>query len=419
MRDQKNLFANIDWPLVGFYIGLIFIGWINIYSAGLNQQHLYIFDTTQRYGMQMIWILTSFALAIMILLLDAKLFTAFAYPLYFIGTLVLIFVVFGGIEVGGSKSWLSLGFVRIQPAEFTKITTALALAKYLSVLNLNVRETQNKVLPVLLILLPAIIIRLQKETGSALVYGSFLLVLYREGLSGNYLMLGLAVVVVFILTLIFGHIIMIGILLMIALILFFFIRKNRKNILSLVGLFLISAAFVFTVNYAFEHFLEQHQKTRINVLLGKEYDPKGAGYNVTQSKIAIGSGGFIGKGFLKGTQTKFKFVPAQDTDFIFCTVGEEWGFLGSSALIALFILLFIRILKVAERQRSPFARIYGYCVAAILFSHFAINIAMTIGLAPVIGIPLPFFSYGGSSLWAFTILLFIFIKQDANRLQLL
>ena len=419
MRDQKNLFANIDWPLVGFYIGLIFIGWINIYSAGLNQQHLYIFDTTQRYGMQMIWILTSFALAIMILLLDAKLFTAFAYPLYFIGTLVLIFVIFGGIEVGGSKSWLSLGFVRIQPAEFTKITTALALAKYLSVLNLNVRETQNKVLPVLLILLPAIIIRLQKETGSALVYGSFLLVLYREGLSGNYLMLGLAVVVVFILTLIFGHIIMIGILLIIALILFFFIRKNRKNILSLVGLFLISAAFVFTVNYAFEHFLEQHQKTRINVLLGKEYDPKGAGYNVTQSKIAIGSGGFIGKGFLKGTQTKFKFVPAQDTDFIFCTVGEEWGFLGSSALIALFILLFIRILKVAERQRSPFARIYGYCVAAILFSHFAINIAMTIGLAPVIGIPLPFFSYGGSSLWAFTILLFIFIKQDANRLQLL
>ena len=212
---------------------------------------------------------------------------------------------------------------------------------------------------------------------------------------------------------------MIGILFIIAMILLFFIRKNRKNILSLVGLFLISAAFVFTVNYAFEHFLEQHQKTRINVLLGKEYDPKGAGYNVTQSKIAIGSGGFIGKGFLKGTQTKFKFVPAQDTDFIFCTVGEEWGFLGSSALIALFILLFIRILKVAERQRSPFARIYGYCVAAILFSHFAINIAMTIGLAPVIGIPLPFFSYGGSSLWAFTILLFIFIKQDANRLQLL
>ncbi|NWJ52776.1 MAG: rod shape-determining protein RodA [Bacteroidetes bacterium] len=419
MRDQRNLFANIDWQLVGFYIGLILIGWINIYSAGLNQQHLYIFDTSQRYGMQMIWILTSFALAFMILLTDSKVFTTFAYPLYFIGTLVLIFVIFGGTEVGGSKSWLSLGIFRIQPAEFTKITTALALAKYLSVLNLNVKETHNKILPVLLILLPAIIIRLQKETGSALVYGSFLLVLYREGLSGNYLMLGLGIVVLFILTLIFGHLIMIGILLIIALILLFFIRKNRKNIFSLIGLFLISATFVFTVNYAFEHFLEQHQKTRINVLLGKEYDPKGAGYNVTQSKIAIGSGGFIGKGFLKGTQTKFKFVPAQDTDFIFCTVGEEWGFLGSSILMALFVLLFIRILKVAERQRSPFARIYGYCVAAILFSHFAINIAMTIGLAPVIGIPLPFFSYGGSSLWAFTILLFIFIKQDSNRLQLI
>ncbi len=419
MRDQKNLFANIDWPLVGFYIGLILIGWINIYSAGLNQQHLFIFDTSQRYGMQMIWILTSFALAFMILLTDSKVFTTFAYPLYFIGTLVLIFVIFGGTEVGGSKSWLSLGILRIQPAEFTKITTALALAKYLSVLNLNVKETHNKILPVLLIIVPAIIIRLQKETGSALVYGSFLLVLYREGLSGNYLILGLGVVILFILTLIFGHLIMIGILFIIALILLFFIRKNRKNILSLVGLFLITATFVFTVNYAFEHFLEQHQKTRINVLLGKEYDPKGAGYNVTQSKIAIGSGGFIGKGFLKGTQTKFKFVPAQDTDFIFCTVGEEWGFLGSSILMALFVLMFIRILKVAERQRSPFARIYGYCVAAILFSHFAINIAMTIGLAPVIGIPLPFFSYGGSSLWAFTILLFIFIKQDSNRLQLI
>lgn len=419
MRDQKNLFANIDWPLVGFYIGLVFIGWINIYSAGLNQQHLYIFDTTQRYGMQMIWILTSFALAFMILLIDSKVFTTFAYPLYFIGLIVLIFVIFGGTEVGGSKSWLSLGPLRIQPAEFTKITTALALAKYLSVLNLNIKETHNKILPVLLIIVPAIVIRLQKETGSALVYGSFLLVLYREGLSGNYLMLGLGIVILFILTLIFGHLIMIGILLIIALILLFFIRKNRKNILSLIGLFLISATFVFTVNYAFEHFLEQHQKTRINVLLGKEYDPKGAGYNVTQSKIAIGSGGFIGKGFLKGTQTKFKFVPAQDTDFIFCTVGEEWGFLGSSILMALFVLLFIRILKVAERQRSPFARIYGYCVAAILFSHFAINIAMTIGLAPVIGIPLPFFSYGGSSLWAFTALLFIFIKQDSNRLQLI
>jgi rod shape determining protein RodA len=419
MRDQKNLFANIDWPLVGFYIGLILIGWINIYSAGLNQQHLYIFDTSQRYGMQMIWILTSFALAFMILLTDSKVFTTFAYPLYFIGILVLIFVIFGGTEVGGSKSWLSLGFLRIQPAEFTKITTALAVAKYLSVLNLNIKETHNKILPVLLIIVPAIIIRLQKETGEALVYGSFLLVLYREGLSGNYLMLGLGIVVLFILTLIFGHLIMIGILFIIAMILLFFIRKNRKNILSLIGLFLLSAAFVFTVNYAFEHLLEQHQKTRINVLLGKEYDPKGAGYNVTQSKIAIGSGGFIGKGFLKGTQTKFKFVPAQDTDFIFCTVGEEWGFLGSSALMALFVLMFIRILKVAERQRSPFARIYGYCVASILFTHFAINIAMTIGLAPVIGIPLPFFSYGGSSLWAFTILLFIFIKQDSNRLQLI
>lgn len=419
MRQQSRLFANIDWTLVGLFLLLVLIGWVNIYASGLNEEHPYIYDTSQRYGMQMLWILSSFVIAFMILLIDSKLFTAFAFPIYIIGILTLILVLFVGTEVAGSKSWLSIGAFRIQPAEFAKITTALAMAKYLSSLNINLQQLQNKIIPVILMLVPAIIIRLQKETGSALVYGGFLLVLYREGLSGNYLLLGISVIILFILTLLFGKFIMITVLLIIALCLLYLIRRNRKNIVSLVGIFVLASSFAFTVDYSFEHFLEPHQKTRINVLLGKESDPKGAGYNVEQSKIAIGSGGFFGKGFLNGTQTKFKFVPAQDTDFIFCTVGEEWGFVGSTFLIGIYIFLITHIVKVAERQRSPFARIYGYSVAAIFFMHFAINIAMTIGLAPVIGIPLPFLSYGGSSLWAFTILLFIFIKQDSNRMQLI
>ncbi|MDP4291714.1 MAG: rod shape-determining protein RodA [Bacteroidota bacterium] len=418
-REQPRLFANIDWILVGIYFALVLIGWMNIYASGLNDAHPLIYDTTQRYGKQMLWILAAFAIALMILLIDSKLFTTFAYPIYVVGILVLIFTIFAGTEVSGSKSWLSLGSFRIQPAEFTKITTALVLAKYMSTLNINVKELHNKIIPIILMVLPAVIIRLQKETGSALVYGGFLLVLYREGLSGNYLLLGIGVVLLFILTLLFGKFIMITILFIIALALFLLIQKRRKNIISLIGLFLLTSIFAFSVDYSFEHFLEAHQKTRINVLLGKETDPKGAEYNVDQSKIAIGSGGFFGKGFLNGTQTKYKFVPAQDTDFIFCTVGEEWGFLGSSVLIGLYILLLTRIVRVAERQRSPFARIYGYGVASVFFMNFAINIAMTIGLAPVIGIPLPFLSYGGSSLWAFTILLFIFIKQDSNRLLLI
>jgi rod shape determining protein RodA len=419
MKAQPRLFANIDWTLVGLFFALCMIGWLNVYASGLNDTHPQIWDTSQRYGKQMLWVLSAFAIAFMVLLIDSKLFTTFAYPIYIFGVLLLLVTIVAGTEVSGSKSWLAIGSFRIQPAEFTKITTALALAKYLSTLNINVKELHNKVIPVLLFLVPAVIIRLQKETGSALVYFGFVLVLYREGLSGNYLLMGIAVVFLFILTLLFGKITMIIILFIVALALFLLIRKNRKNVFSLIGLFLLTSAFAFTVDYSFEHFLEQHQKTRINVLLGKESDPKGAEYNVDQSKIAIGSGGFVGKGFLNGTQTKYKFVPAQDTDFIFCTVGEEWGFMGSSVLIGLYVLLLTRIIKVAERQRSPFARIYGYGIASVFLMNFSINIAMTIGLAPVIGIPLPFLSYGGSSLWAFTILLFIFIKQDSNRLQLI
>jgi rod shape determining protein RodA len=266
---------------------------------------------------------------------------------------------------------------------------------------------------------PALIIILQNETGSALVYGSFILVLFREGLSGNFLILGLMMVVLFVLALLVDETILSIILAIVAAGSLFFIRRKMRNILAVVGILIAALSFVYSVDYAFVNILEPHQKKRINVLLGKEVDPKGAGYNVNQSMIAIGSGGVLGKGFLKGTQTKFNYVPEQSTDFIFCTVGEEWGFVGSVVVIGLFIVLLLRIIYLAERQRSAFSRIYGYGLASIIFIHLAINIGMTIGLAPVVGIPLPFFSYGGSSLWSFTILTFIFVRLDAYRFQIL
>lgn len=332
---------------------------------------------------------------------------------------MLLAVLLVGNVTSGSKSWFLIGNFKLQPSEFAKFATCLALAKYLSALNIKIQDIRTKIITAFIIGLPVLLIFLQNDTGSALVYTAFIFVLYREGLSGNVLILGVLGIALFFLALLINQYIILGVLLAIALILFKYIRKRRKEITILVGSFIIIAGFVFSVNYIYENVLEEHQKGRIDVLLGKEVDLKGIGYNVNQSKIAIGSGGFIGKGFLQGTQTKYNFVPEQSTDFIFCTIGEEWGFVGSSIVIVLYVLLFLRIIMMAERQRSSYSRIYGYGVASILFFHFVINIAMTIGLAPVVGIPLPFISYGGSSLWAFTILLFVFIKQDANRLQLL
>lgn len=405
--------------MVSLYLVLVLMGWVNIYAAVYNDEHNSILDMSQSYGMQLVWIGTAVALALAVLITDTKFFTAFAYLIYGITIIALLAVLIGGKEISGSKSWFQVGSFAIQPAEFAKFSTNLAIARYLSGLNINVNSLKTKLLPLALIGLPAILILLQNDTGSALVYSAFVLVLYRQGLSGNLLVIGVFTAILFLMALLFNKYIIISVIFSIGLFLFFFIRKNRKNILVLLGIVVIASTFTFSVDYGFEHLMEPHQKARINVLLGKEIDLKGAGYNVNQSKIAIGSGGFIGKGFLKGTQTKYNFVPEQSTDFIFCTVGEEWGFLGVLVVISLFIGLFIRIVQMAERQRSDFSRIYGYGVAAILFFHFVVNIGMTIGLMPVIGIPLPFFSYGGSSLWAFTILLFIFIKQDAYRLQLL
>jgi rod shape determining protein RodA len=295
----------------------------------------------------------------------------------------------------------------------------MALAKYLSTMGIKMQNMKTKIISFLIIAMPAAIILKQNDTGSALVYASFIFVMYREGLSGNILIFGFVAAVLFVLTLLVSKIVLLSIIVGIGVIVFFLARKRRQNILVVLAGVIISCSIVLSVDYAFNHVLQEHQRTRINVLLGKEIDLKGAGYNVNQSKIAIGSGGFLGKGFLNGTQTKYDFVPEQSTDFIFCTVGEEWGFLGSLIVIGMFMVLLARILFVAERQRSQFSRIYGYGVASILFFHLMINVGMAIGLAPVIGIPLPFFSYGGSSLWSFTILLFIFIKLDAYRLQIL
>jgi len=414
----RNIYGKIDWGTVWLYIILVILGWVSIYSSVYDETHNSILDISQRYGKQMIWIIAAGVIAFIIMLIDAKVFNAFAYILYGMSVLLLIAVLGIGAEISGSRSWFQVGSIAIQPAEFAKFAACLALARYLSSYSTDFNVMRTKVISMVIIFIPAILILLQNDTGSAVVYIALILVLYREGLSGYFLISGVIIVVLFIMTLLINQYIMVFILTALSVLLYYFNRSLRKRWWLIIAIWLTSVGVVFTVDYVFDHFLEAHQKTRINVLIGKESDPKGAGYNVNQSKIAIGSGGLIGKGFLKGTQTKYNFVPEQSTDFIFCTVGEEWGFAGSTLVIVLFVFLLYRLVKMAERQRSDFSRIYGYGVIAILFFHFSVNIGMTIGLVPVIGIPLPFLSYGGSSLWAFTVLLFIFIKLDANRLAL-
>ena len=418
-RNTDAVLQNIDWILVSLYLILVIMGWFNIYAAVYNEEYKSIFDTSQSYGMQLVWIGTSLMIAFVILVIDGEFFPKFAWVLYAAFILLLIVVIFAGKEVKGSKSWIELGAFRIQPAEFAKFATNLALAKYLSNINIKFEKLNTKLIAAAIFAVPALIIIAQNETGSALVYGSFILVLYREGLSGNILIMGVAMVILFIAALLMDEMVLVTIMGIIAAGSFFFVRFKMRNLLIVSGILLASVAFVHSVDYTFTNILEPHQKKRINVLLGKEVDPKGAGYNVNQSMIAIGSGGVLGKGYLNGTQTKYNYVPEQSTDFIFCTVGEEWGFLGSVTVMGLFIFLLLRLIYLAERQRSTFSRIYGYGLASIIFIHLAINIGMTIGLAPVVGIPLPFFSYGGSSLWSFTVLTFIFVRLDAYRFEIL
>jgi rod shape determining protein RodA len=418
VTKERNIYGKIDWITVWLYIILVLMGWVSVYSSVYDETHSSILDISQRYGKQMIWIIAGGVIAFIIMLMDAKVYNAFAYIIYGLSIVILLTVLGIGTTISGSKSWFQVGGFAIQPAEFAKFATCLALARYLSSYATDMNVLRTKIISTILIFTPAVLILLQNDTGSAVVYIALILVLYREGLSGYFLISGVIVVVLFVMTLLINQHVMAFLLTVLAVLLYYFNRFLRRRWWIIIMIWLSSVAVVYTVDYVFDNLLEDHQKTRINVLLGKESDPKGAGYNVNQSKIAIGSGGLIGKGFLQGTQTKYNFVPEQSTDFIFCTVGEEWGFAGSSVVIALFVYLLYRLVKMAERQRSDFGRIYGYGVVSILFFHFLVNVGMTIGLVPVIGIPLPFFSYGGSSLWAFTILLFIFIKLDANRLAL-
>lgn len=471
MAKRNNVLANLDWMTVSLYLLMMFLGWINIYAAVYNDEHQSILDFSQRYGKQAIWIVAAIIIAVGIVVIDSRVYVSFAYPIYALIILLLVSVLLFGTEIKGARSWFQVGSLALQPSEFAKLATALALSKYLSSFNFKIQSFKSLSIVALILLLPVILIFLQNDTGSAIVFFVFLLVLYREGMTGTVLFFGFLFAILFILTLVlsplntalilvFGafvaslfvtrnykeslrglaiacliysliwgtnfllkldiegmNILLYSVVVSALLFSIYALRRRLKNLLLIIGFLIGSMLFILSVDYAFNTILEKHQQSRINELLGIESNPLGAGYNVNQSKIAIGSGGFFGKGFLNGTQTKFDFVPEQSTDFIFCTVGEEWGFLGTTFVIGLFLLLFTRIIRLAEKQRTKFSRIYGYCVACILFFHFAVNIGMTIGLAPVIGIPLPFFSYGGSSLWAFTILLFIFLRLDASRFE--
>ena len=465
--------GKIDLPLVICYLLLVFIGWINIFASVYSEEHSSIFDMSQRYGMQFIWIMTAFVLAVSILfLLNPKIYSVLSPPIYLFVCILLVAVIFLGKEVNGSNSWFRLGPVSFQPAEVSKISTSLFLAYIMSKYNFRLGRMRDAISVALAILVPMAIIVMEKETGSALVYCGFVFLLYREGLSGWFLIFGLMSILLFVVTLavsplaafiivfaagtiingiytrkLWTHLaaalpvcavmallpylldrflpdftavkveyIALGIMTAAtALTLIKFKGRRARHLKYLVTGIVCSIILVFSVEFIFNNILQPHQRSRIENLLGIKEDLMGAGYNVHQSKIAIGSGGFAGKGFLNGTQTKFDFVPEQSTDFIFCTVGEEWGFLGSVAVVAIYMFLITRLIILSERQKDRFTRIYGYCVACCFFMHFFINIGMTMGLVPVIGIPLPLLSYGGSSLWSFTVLLFIFIRLDMER----
>ena len=424
-RLDRGLKQTVDWRLVGIYIALVFIGWINIYASVHSSEPSSIFDLSCRSGKQFIWMITAFIIAAVILFaLNPHYWEVSALPLYLVVTALLVLVIFVSKDVKGSHSWFELGPVKFQPAELSKISTSLLLATVLSKMNRPLNRFVDVLRIAPIILLPMLIIVAESETGSALVYVGFIFVLYREGLSGWYLTLIGAAIVVFILTLVSNWWISIIVCTSVAaaFLIWTFIhyRKRSKTgrrvwrrniILSYIG----AIALVFATDFLFHNVLQDHQRSRIEVLLGLKDDPSGVGYNVRQSMIAIGSGGLTGKGFLGGTQTAYGFVPEQSTDFIFCTVGEEWGFVGCLLVVVLYCLLIGWIIQDADKSRESFTRIYGYCLASCLFMHLFINIGMTIGLMPVIGIPLPLLSYGGSSLWTFTAMLFIFIALNRQE----
>ena len=416
---SKTFIGKIDIWLLVIYLALVTIGLLSVYAAAFNADHPHIWDFSQNYGKQLVFIGVSLLVGFIVLLIDAKAFNALAYVIYGLSLLSLLLVLAIGSKISGSTSWIQLGPISFQPSEFAKFGTALALAHYLGKLDTDLTKFKTKLTAYGIVFLPMLLILAQGDAGSAAVFIIFLLVIYREGMGGKILITGLISATLFIISLCVSKwYIMIGLAVIYAIFLLM-IDRTKKNVWLLTGILIAACAFVFSVDFAFHHVLKPHQQTRINIILGKEHDIRGVGYNLNQSMIAIGSGGFSGKGYLHGTMTKYNFVPEQHTDFIFCTVGEESGFIGCFFLIALYLALMLRIIHLAERQRSPFSRIYGYGIACIFFFHFAINIGMTIGLVPVIGIPLPFLSYGGSSLMFFSMMIFVFLKQDANRMNIL
>lgn len=478
---KDSIWKTVDWWTIALYVILVMCGWLSICGASYDYGDPDFFSLSTRAGKQLMWIGCSFGLGFVLLMIEERFYDTYAYLIYGILLLLLFGTIFNPHEIKGSRSWIVLGPVSLQPAEFAKFATALALAKYIGEYTFSMEKGKNLMMALGIILVPMVLIVCQKETGSALVYLSFFLVLYREGMTGAVLFSGICAVVYFIvgirfsevmmpdectswgdfsvMTLIvifsallvkaygknysraFGYILLAGLgtillgvlfslyvipydvavlqafvfLALCIYLVYLFLRERLRSYLYILFFALGSVGFFYSADYVFNDVLEPHQQVRIKVLLGMEDDPTGAGYNVNQSKIAIGSGGFLGKGFLNGTQTKLKYVPEQDTDFIFCTVGEEQGFVGASAVILLFLVFIWRLIWLAERQSSRSGRVYGYCVLSVFFFHLFVNVGMVLGLTPVIGIPLPFFSYGGSSLWGFTILLFVFLRIDASR----
>jgi len=420
MEEGKPITKNVDWMVVLIYIACLGIGWVNIYAAVYNPEtHSSIFDLSNNAGKQLMWIGTTFLLIICILVIDYKFYETFSFIIYAIVIFLLVVVLFAGSNINGSRSWIKFGAISLQPAQFANLAVSLAISKYLSDPAISLTRKLKDYYPILgIIILPSILILLSNETGSMLVFASFAIILYREGMPGFIPAIGIVSAALLIISLLYNSWYIAGAIIFIAGIAIWLMpvmTRRRGGLVATILIAFVMISIVFGVDFFMNNVLQKHQRGRIMVLLDPDSDPRGIGWNVIQSKIAIGSGGFGGKGFLQGTQTKFDFVPEQSTDFIFCTVGEEHGFIGTAVVVTLFILLISRLVILAERQRSRFARVYGYCVAGIFFFHFLVNVGMTIGLMPVIGIPLPFFSYGGSSLWSFSVLLFIFLKIDAQR----
>lgn len=414
---MSKTISQFDWTSILIYFLLVSIGWVNIYSASLDDTATSFFDLDQIYGKQLLFIILSVFLIIFLLSLESKFYERFASLIYIFSLISIIGLFFFGKTINGATSWYAVGSFTIQPAEFAKVATALALSKFVGDIQTNIKNISDQFKAFIIIALPALIILPQPDAGSAMVYAAFFFPLYREGLSGVYLIAGATGITVFVATLLL-HPLIVCSASAVVLILFYFLKKRPKpSPIALLSIFILIITLSFSVEYIFENVFEQRHRDRFNIVLGKEVDSRGIGYNTNQSEIAIGSGHWFGKGWTEGTQTKGNFVPEQHTDYIFSTVGEEWGFVGSAVVILLFIFLMLRIIHLAERQRSQFNRVYGYSLAGILFVHFFVNIGMVIGIFPTVGIPLPFFSYGGSGLWGFTILLFIFIKLDAERMS--